>query len=228
MSKLKIAYFGTPSFSAQLLEMILNDKNLPLEIVLVVTQPDKPVGRNQILTPSPVKEVAKKYNIRITYNSSDFIKAIGGPTRKSRDPTSSRSARLRGAKQNLLVNTDLALLFAYGEIIPKDLLAVPRLGFWNIHPSLLPKYRGASPIAYPILLGDVETGVTLIRMDDQLDHGPTIAQEKLAILPNDRRMDLENKLTNLAFDMFKSSINSLTREPVNALTLIKQDDSLAT
>ena len=232
MSKLKIAYFGTPSFSAQFLELILNDKNLPVEIVLVVTQPDKPVGRNHILTPSPVKEVAKKHNIRITYNSSDFIKAIGGPTRGA--PTTGAveqdvRARVGAVEgQNLSPTIDLSLLFAYGEMIPKDLLTIPRLGFWNIHPSLLPAYRGASPITYPILLGDAETGVTLMQMDDQLDHGPIIAQEKIKILPNDRRTDLEDKLTQLAFHVFKVFINPLTHEPVNALTLTKQDDSLAT
>lgn len=249
MTKLKIAYLGTPSFSARFLEMILNDKNLPVEIVLVVTQPDKPVGRNHILTPSPVKEVAKKYKIEV------FLRQIRQQnfrrSQLSEQASSNETLVMRGARRNershskvgmrvdllrkfslahLLkdLRVDLALLFAYGEIIPKDLLNLPRLGFWNIHPSLLPAYRGASPIAYPIMLNDTETGVTLIQMDDLLDHGPIIAQEKIKILPDDRRVDLEDKLTQLAFHVFKASINTLTREPVNPLALVKQDDSLAT
>lgn len=212
MQKLKLAYFGSPSFSADLLEQIILDKTLPVEIVLVVTQPDKPVGRKQILTPSPVKSVALKYNIEI-YNQS-LIYAIGGATRGA--PLSAQGNRaLIGAeeRQNLLhklQSFDLSLVFAFGEIIPKDILSLPKYGFWNIHPSLLPLYRGASPIAYPLILGDNNTGVSLMLMDEKMDQGPLLAQEKIEILPTDTRTDLEIKLTNLAFNIFKKQINKLS------------------
>ena len=127
MNKLKTAYFGTPTFSARLLRQLLDDSSLPIAIKLVVTRPDKPVGRKQIRTPSPVKRLAMERGIEVEHTIKN---------------TKSR-----------IVDFDLAILFAYGRIIPKDLLEIPTLGFWNIHPSLLPLYRGPSPIAYPLLLG---------------------------------------------------------------------------
>ncbi len=181
--KLKIAYFGTPDFAAGLLEKILLDKDLPVEVALVVTQPDKPVGRKKIMTPSPVKLMAKKYTISLYEHQTE-----------------------QESLEYKLQNIDLVLLYAYGSIIKKDLLKAPKHGFWNIHPSLLPKYRGASPISYPLLLGETETGVTLMQMDSELDHGPIIAQQKYQFLPNDKRSDLEIKLTDVGFEMFKKSI----------------------
>ncbi len=183
MTKLTIAYFGTPDFSARLLDKIITDVTLPVEVKLVVTQPDKRVGRRQLFTPSPVKKVAEKYKIPVTSKI-----------------------------QHLRSNIHLALLYAYGEIIPKDVLAQPRFGFWNIHPSLLPKYRGASPMAYPLMLGDTQTGVTLMQMDELVDHGPIIAQEKIAIRSDDKRSDLEVKLTDLGFELFKRVILSVAKD----------------
>ena len=156
--KINLAYFGTPDFSARLLEKVITTSDLPVDLKLAVTQPDKPVGRKQTLTPSPVKEVAKKYGIEVwDYNLKD-------QKLKSKNEESSL---IKNLKQKEI---DLVLLYAYGEIIEQELLDTPRYGFWNIHPSLLPKYRGASPITYPIILGDAETGVTLMKMDEKLEH----------------------------------------------------------
>ncbi|MEK7097093.1 MAG: methionyl-tRNA formyltransferase, partial [Patescibacteria group bacterium] len=149
MKKIKLAYFGSPDFAADFLEKILLDKSLPVEVKLVVTQPDSPVGRKKILTPTPVKIIALKHNLKVL--------EIG----------------------NFLGKLDLVLVYAYGDLIPKELLTLPRNGFWNIHPSLLPKYRGTSPIATPLINGDKITGVTIIKMDEEIDHGPIIAQENL-------------------------------------------------
>jgi methionyl-tRNA formyltransferase len=196
--KFKIAYFGTPDFSAHLLEKILTDKDLPVEVTLIVTQPDKPVGRNQILSPSPVKIIAQKYKIPV-YDEP---------------------------RQNLLQKVDLALLFAYGEIIPKELLEAPKHGFWNIHPSLLPKYRGPSPIAQLLINGETKTGITLIQMDEELDNGPIIAQEELIIKPAERRPELTNRLTDLGFEIFKKYIIKYRQN--NVLSLQNQNHSQAT
>lgn len=196
--KLKIAYFGTPDFSADFLKKIILDKDLPIEVGLVVTQPDRPVGRRQIPTPSPVKVMAEKYNIPILTG----VESGGLPTARTRHFAGSTGGRSERQAPSLN-DVRLALLFAYGAIIPKRILDLPRLGFWNIHPSLLPKYRGASPIAYPLMLGDKKTGVTLMQMDEVLDHGPIIAQEELTIQPDGRRPDLTTKLTSLAFEIFK-------------------------
>lgn len=187
MCEIKIAYFGSPYFSAWFLEKLITDVSINqlIKIKLVVTQPDKPVGRKQIMTKSPVKLIAEKYKIPIHSNSNLF-----------RD--SNLEFRI------LLEQVDLALVFAYGQIIPKELLDIPKYGFWCIHPSLLPKYRGASPIAYPLILGEEKTGVTIIKMDEKIDHGPIIAQEEMEILPTDKRPDLEIKLTDLAFTKLKN------------------------
>ncbi|MFN4212774.1 MAG: methionyl-tRNA formyltransferase, partial [Microgenomates group bacterium] len=151
--KLKIAYFGSPSFSAYFLEKLLTDKTLPIEVKLVITQEDKPVGRKQILTPSPVKQIATKYqisNIKYQKEIENWKLEIG--------------------------KLDLALVLAFGKIIPKELLHQPKYGFWNIHYSLLPKYRGPSPTAYALIAGEKKTGVTIFQMDEEIDHGPIIAQ----------------------------------------------------
>ncbi|MBI4973645.1 methionyl-tRNA formyltransferase [Candidatus Roizmanbacteria bacterium] len=210
MPKLKLAYFGSPSFSAALLEKLILDKSLGIEIALVVTQPDKPVGRKMVMTPSPVKVVAQKYNIPVF----DNLKFVYPEERRE----------IRNLNSNLklkISNLDLCLVYAFGfkQLIPLDLLRAPKMQlFVNIHPSLLPRYRGSSPIAYPILLGENKTGVTLFVMDEKMDHGPIIAQEEMAITLTDVRSDMETKLTDLGFEMVKKFLNSLTREPVNALT----------
>lgn len=221
MKKITLAYFGSPSFSALFLEKLLSDYSINriIEVKLVVTQPDRPVGRKQILTPTPVKKIAQKFQIPISNFQTNF----------------------KFQKTNFqFQNIDLALVYAYSLIIPKQWLTIPKYGFWCVHPSLLPKYRGPSPIAYPLIFGEKKTGVTIFQMDEKIDHGPIISQEELEISNTDRRPDLEIKLTNLAFSMFKkiifqltsSGVNVLpsnkTREPVNPLTLKPQDDKYAT
>ena len=226
MQKLKIAYSGSPLFSAILLERIINDKNLPVEIKLVITQPDMPVGRKQILTPTPVKLVAEKYRLPIIYStefkefriSNNQLSMINNQSIKNKLKTNdhlkidnslaSLELRRSGSKieQLNIDHLDLCIVYAYGQILPKEILDLPKYGFWNIHPSLLPRYRGASPIAYPLILGDKKTGVSLMLMDEKMDHGPIIAQEELKIKPDDMRPNLEKKLTDLAFFMFRKLI----------------------
>jgi len=225
MQKLKIAYFGSPSFSGTFLEKIINDKNLPVEIKLVITQPDMPVGRKQILTPTPVKLIAEKYQLPIIYStefkiSNDQLSItndqsiINDPmiNNKSTEIEKLRIEYLLNIEQLNIDHLDLCLVYAYGEILPKEILSLPKFGFWNIHPSLLPLYRGASPIAYPLILGDKKTGVSLILMDEKMDHGPIIAQEEIEIKSTDTRPDLENKLTDLAFLMFKKLMTTVQKK----------------
>ena len=210
-NKINLAYFGSPDFSAFFLKKILTDSDLKkvIDVKLVVTQPDRPVGRKQILTETPVKKVAKKYQISNIKYQIDI-----------------RNLKLE------IRNFDLALIYAFSHIIPKDLLNAPKLGFWNIHPSLLPKYRGPSPIAYPLIFGEKETGVTIIKMDEKIDHGPIIAQEKLKIEDANRRPDLEKKLTDLGFLMFKKLIlnnfNNSTSLNIKHFQLTPQADQNAT
>ncbi len=206
---MKLAYFGTPQFSADFLEKILTDPDLhSVEVTLVVTQPDKPVGRKQIITPSPVKVLAQNHNIEVITTLPDPI----------------------SEHYKALVESDIALVYAYGQIIPVNILALPKHGFWNIHPSLLPKYRGASPTAYPLLNDDKTTGVTLMQMDEKMDHGAIIAQEEYEIGPDEKRPDLERELTKMGFEMFKHVI--LTQSEAAGKNLgvpsVQQDHSQAT
>ena len=185
MKKTKLAYFGSPDFAAHFLEKLLTDTTINQLIVvsLVVTQPDQKVGRKQILTPTPVKVIANKYKIQMIDSS------LTNPS-------------------SIFQDIDLALVYAYGDLIPKELLDIPKYGFWNIHPSLLPKYRGPSPIATPLINSDKITGVTIIKMDEEIDHGPIIAQESMAIEDGDKRPELEKKLTDLGFNMFEELIKT--------------------
>jgi len=187
MNKISLAYFGTPDFSADFLEKLITDQSIKrlVEVKLVVTQPDRPVGRKQTITSTPVKFIAKKYGLKcLEIKNWDLI----------------RNLKLE------IRNLDLVLVYAFGKIIPKEILSLPKIGFWNIHPSLLPKYRGPSPITQPLINGDAKTGVTIIKMDEEIDHGPIIAQEELKINPTDKRPDLEKKLTELGFKMFTNII----------------------
>lgn len=211
MKKLSLAYFGSPDFSADFLEKLIIDTtiNQLIEVKLVITQPDQKVGRKQILTPTPVKMIAEKYK---KSEDTKFFALLGLGV-----PTVSKNFGIE------LKDIDLALVYAYGDLIQKELLSLPKYGFWNIHPSLLPKYRGPSPIATPLINGDKKTGVTIIKMDEEIDHGPIIAQESLTIGKDDKRPDLEKKLTDLGFKMFKKTVTRLTGSRVNGLKTKEQN-----
>jgi len=164
----KIVFIGTPEFGAIILEKLCEANfkpysgrwpNEPFRPVLVVTAPDKPVGRKKIITPPPVKIVAQKYNI----------------------PVSQPEILVNSKSQITNSKPDLIIVAAYGQILPKEILEIPKYGCLNVHPSLLPKYRGASPIQYAILNKDKETGVTIILMDKKMDHGKIISNSKFLI-----------------------------------------------
>lgn len=201
MTKLKLAYFGTPDFSASFLEKIVADSELPVKVKYVFTQPDARAGRKQELTQTPARKTAEQHNIKVVTSLNNAVA--------------------------LLKEVDLAVLFAFGTIIPKKLLNAPQFGFWNIHPSLLPKYRGPAPMATALLNGDNETGVSLMKMDEQMDHGSIIAQVKCYIFPVWRRDQLEKHLIDLGYELFKKVIleyaPDLSRAP-----LIDQNHAEAT
>lgn len=172
-------YIGTPYFSASFLEKLHSStEELGLEIDHVITQPDQPVGRRKILTPSPVKIMAQKFDYDVEHDFHRFMQTDG---------------------------LDLAILYAYGNIITKSQLEKPAHGFWNIHPSMLPAFRGASPITYPLMLGYTDTGVTLMQMDVELDHGPVISQRSFDIADSALRPELEVALTEVAFQILKDT-----------------------
>lgn len=197
-----IIYFGSPAFSAQILETILKFKieNLKLHVVGVVTSPDRPTGRHQKLTPSPVALVASRYDLPVF------------------KPEKLDEANLSHLK---LLKPGYFLVVSYGKIIPDSYLAAAKT--LNIHFSLLPKYRGALCIQEVIKNGDFETGVTLMEMESKLDTGPIIAQEKVKIDIDDNVATLTTKLTQSAISLLGSRISHLGSLPVHP-----QDHSLAT
>jgi methionyl-tRNA formyltransferase len=156
ISEVKIIFMGTPEFGAIILEGLIKARYKP---ILVATAPDKPVGRKQILTPPPVKVIAQKYGI-----------AVFQPE---------KILRLKSKILNL--KPDLIIAVAYGKILPKEILEIPKYGCLAVHPSLLPKYRGPSPIQTAILNGDRKIGVTIFLMDEKMDHGPILARRELEL-----------------------------------------------
>ena len=185
MSQLNIAYFGAPQFSARVLERIILELKELVTVKSVFTQPDKKAGRRQILTPTPVKLLAQKHNVPV-YEEL---------------PLTTNDQRLS--------TVDLVLLYAYGKMVPPYILKMPKWGFWNIHPSLLPLYRGASPLAYSLFMGDKTAGVSLMEMDERMDHGPILRRQQYEIKNEDTREDLENRLSDIGYELFKQSIRLL-------------------
>lgn len=202
LTKMKIIFMGTPDFSVPTLDAIKKDGN---EIVLVVTQPDKKKGRKGILTPPPVKEWAVKNNISIF-----------------------QPVKLR-EKQNIeeleKYEADVIVVAAFGQILPKEVLDMPKYGCINVHASLLPKYRGASPIQWAILNGDDETGVTTMQMDIGLDDGDILLQKKVPISSEDTGGSLFDKLSKVGADLL---VETLHRIEKNDIVRIPQDDEKAT
>jgi methionyl-tRNA formyltransferase len=201
---MKIIFFGTPEFGAIILEEIVKSEYKPF---LVVTAPDRPKGRKKILTPPPVKIKAQNYNIPL--QQPEKVK------------------NLKPKIENL--KPDLGILAAYGQIIPKDILDIPKYGFLNVHPSLLPKYRGPSPIQYTILNGDKETGVSIILMDEKIDHGPIISTSKFSLQEQGNLKltyeELNKKLAEIGAKLLIETIPKWLRGEIRPQS---QDDSKAT
>jgi methionyl-tRNA formyltransferase len=200
---MKYIFFGSSEFAKIVLEKLLQNNLKP---VLVVTKPPKPKGRKQTLSPSPVQIFAEQEKVSClmptNLNDENFIQ-----TTKNLQP-------------------DFILLTAYGKIIPSTLLKLPSKGFVNLHPSLLPKWRGATPIQSTILAGDKETGVTLFLMDEQIDHGPMIANSKLPITNYQiTYSELSEKLAELGA---KLVIETLPQWLEDKITPLAQDESLST
>ncbi len=171
MKKISLIFFGTEDFAAIILQGLIDSSNF--EIKLVITQPDKPVGRKQELRQPPIKILAEKYGLKI--EQPDTLKNF-----------------------NLQTDADLGVAVQYGLLIPKHILETPKHGIINIHPSLLPKYRGASPIQSVILHGETQTGITIMKMDEGLDTGPIILQKAVQIEPEQTYTTLAPKLAQIA------------------------------
>ncbi|MFA9288293.1 MAG: methionyl-tRNA formyltransferase [Weeksellaceae bacterium] len=189
--KLSLAFAGTPQIAADLLEGLLVPNDI-YEIKIIITQEDKPAGKKLALTPTPVKLVAVTHNLEI------FDKSL---------KENNNEADLLARFDDLEI--DLCVLFAYGAIISSRLLNMPKYGFWNIHPSSLPRYRGPSPTAYPLIIGEKQTAVTLMQMNEKLDEGAIIQQHDLKLPPSLMRDELETEVATIAIDIVKQNLMEL-------------------
>ena len=184
MAALKIIFMGTAELSCTSLEKLTQDQRF--SVCAIVTQPDKPKGRELQLQPSPVKILAERLNLPVLQ-----------PLR-ARDEIF--IAKLRELKPDLIV------VIAYGQILPAEILDLPSHGCLNVHTSLLPKYRGAAPIQWAIANGDAETGVTIMKIDAGLDTGPMLATRHTPILPADDSRTLHDRLARLGAELLVETI----------------------
>lgn len=183
MKKKNVVFMGTPDFSVPVLKMLIEKTN----VLGVVTQPDKVVGKSKMPSFSPVKKAALENNISV-YQPERIRKDYG-----------------------FLCDLDLDLIVtcAYGQIIPKEVLDMPKHGCVNVHASILPKYRGSAPIQWAIFNGDKETGVTIMYMDEGMDTGDIIAIEKIKIEENDNVGTLHDKLSILGEQLLAKSLEDI-------------------
>ena len=168
---MQVIFIGTPEFGAIILKKLIKAGDRP---ILVITEPDKPSDR-KVITPSAVKTTAKEHGLNILQPNKISL----------------HEAEIKA------LNPDLIITASFGQIIPKKILKIPKYGCLNVHPSLLPKYRGATPVQKAILKEDKTTGVTIMLMDEKLDHGPIIKQKEMKIPQKATYSELHNKLAEL-------------------------------
>ncbi|MFE8695233.1 methionyl-tRNA formyltransferase [Cytobacillus sp. FJAT-53684] len=198
----KIVFMGTPDFSVPVLQQIVKDG---YEVIGVVTQPDRPVGRKRVLTPPPVKVEAEKQGIPV-YQPE-----------KIRQPEE--------LKEILALNPDLIITAAFGQILPKELLIAPKYGCINVHASLLPELRGGAPIHYSIIQGKEKTGITIMYMVEKLDAGDILTQVEVPITETDTVGTLHDKLSAAGSQLLSETLPKLL---AGELKSIPQMDEQAT
>ncbi|MBN1684362.1 MAG: methionyl-tRNA formyltransferase [Gammaproteobacteria bacterium] len=202
-SHLKILFAGTPDFAAQHLKALLDHH---YRVSAIFTQPDRPAGRGQKIKPNEVKALALNHYIPVY------------------QPTTLKDEKIQEKIKSLA--PDLIIDVAYGLFLPKEILEIPRLGCINVHPSLLPRWRGAAPIPYAILAGDQETGVSIMQVDEGWDTGDILRQESCPIYGTDTAGDLYDRLLNLGIKNLIEVIDKLASG--QRLKSKKQDENKAT
>ena len=200
--RLRVVFFGTPAFAVPSLEALIGSSH---QVVAVVSQPDRPKGRGHHLQPTPTRAVATTHAIPVL------------------QPAKIRDEGFLQQVRDLRV--DLGVVVAFGRILPDALLAIPRLGMINVHASVLPRYRGAAPIQRAVLAGDRETGVTIMRVERELDAGPTFSVATVPIPPDATSGDVEAVLASLGAEILLPVVDALAE---GRAIETPQDHSLAT
>ncbi|MCM1529426.1 MAG: methionyl-tRNA formyltransferase [Alistipes sp.] len=202
---MKVIFMGTPDFAVPCLRKLAESKH---EVAAVFTQPDKPKGRGYKMIPTPVKAAAAEYDIPVY------------------QPLSLRKGEDAQAAMEILHNIapELIIVTAYGQILPKEILELPKFGCINIHASLLPRYRGAAPINWVLLNGEEETGVTSMQMGEGLDTGDMLIKKSVKIGENETYSQLYSRLAELGGEVLEETMAALES---GCLTPVKQDDELS-
>jgi len=203
VGNLKVVFCGTPLFAVPTLKAVLRAGH---EVALVVTQPDRPSGRGMVLVPPPVKETALAAGLRVV--QPDKIK---------------KNAEFRALLE--AIAPDVILVVAYGRILPKWMLELPRFGNLNLHASLLPKYRGAAPIQWAVANGEPETGITTMRLDEGLDTGEMLMQQVMTLAPDQTSADVFPRLAEMGAALMVKTLEGLA---AGSIQPVKQEDALAT
>lgn len=193
---MKVIFFGTPQFAVPSLNELKKQK---IDIVAVVTQPDKPVGRKKLITKSSVKKCAEELNLKILQpkNQKELFDSLKG------------------------LKADFFIVIAYGMILTREILKMPKYACINVHASLLPKYRGASPIQEALLNGDKSSGISIIKMDEKLDHGSIYLIKRVEIAEKDDLISLSNKMAKLSSEILPHVLKNIKKR---LLIPIKQDE----
>ena len=199
---MRIVFMGTPDFSVPCLQALIDDGH---DVCAVFTQPDKPKGRHGTLTQPPVKELALKYNIPVY------------------QPKTLRTDEAKELFKSL--DAELAIVVAYGKILPDELLHTPKYGCINMHASLLPKLRGAAPIQWAVITGEKRTGVTSMQMDAGIDTGDMLLSKSVDIGENETAEELHDRLSVLGAEVMRETISALQ---AGELHPVKQDDKQST
>jgi len=199
---MRIVFCGTPEFAVPSFRALVANSLFTVEAV--VTQPDRPRGRGQKVSPSPVKEVAAQAGVRIY------------------QPDSMKSEEARNFVAE--IRPEAAVIIAYGQIIPRGLLGIPRLGWMNLHASLLPKYRGAAPIAWAIVNGESKTGLTTMQLEAGLDTGPILMQREIEIGADETAPELAKRMAEAGAPLVIETLSKLERGDI---TPIAQDSARA-
>lgn len=198
---MKIVFFGSPAPALPSLQRI---REAGHSIELVITQPDKPTGRGKKLMPCPVKKMALDLNI-----------PVHQPSRIKKDSTALEKLKA--------IQPELNVVVAYGQIIPSTIIYLPKFNSLNVHFSLLPKYRGASPVQWTLLNGEDKTGITLFELNEKMDEGDILTQKEIDIHPSENAAELEARLAQIGAELLVETIDDIDK-----IKPQKQDHSQAT
>jgi len=201
MKKIRTIFMGTPEFAVPGLKSLLSDNDF--EVIAVFTQPDKAVGRKQIISFPPIKVLAQEFKVPVF-----------------------QPEKIKSAKELIeSLNPELIVVIAYGKIIPQDILNLPKYGFINVHASLLPKYRGSACLNAPIVNGDDKTGITIMKMDAGMDTGPILFQKELILSGKETLEIVHDKLSALGAESLPSVLKDFIDGKIVA---VAQDETKAT